>query len=145
MQLVDAHLRSEPRAALASLNGVPETILALLECTHACLACADACTSEPARIPMWRCLRLSLDCAAICGATTSVLSRTVEPDWRVVGAQLQTCIIACDATADACDDHSLDHAHCRIAAETCRTTARVCSRLMSTIPTPPATPPSEYP
>jgi hypothetical protein len=135
MQLIEPTTRNQSEnAAIATLHGVPETILALLECQQACLACADLCTTEVHGAQMRRTIRLSLDCAAICQATTSILSRSVEPDWRVLGAQLQTCIIACEACADECELHALDHTHCRLCAEATRTCERICTGLMAAVP-----------
>jgi len=135
MQLIDPGPRSEEQTstALASLTAVREAIVALLACMQSTLACADQCAAE--NLPaLRRCIRLNLDCAAICTATTAVLSRSHDPDWRVIGAQLQTCIIACDAAAEECEHHTLEHTSCRVTADVCRTSERTCAWLVASVP-----------
>jgi hypothetical protein len=136
MNHVESMLQAHPnRTNMAPIPGLPAAIVAILDCAQACTTCADACIAEDKTRMLMRCIRVDMDCAAICAATAAMLSRVNEPDWRIIRAQLQACITACAACAEECEKHARDHAHCRVCAETCRTCERACTQAMSKVPT----------
>ena len=51
------------------------TVDALIACSQACTACADACLSEQNVADLAKCIRGNLDCADVCSTTARVLSR----------------------------------------------------------------------
>ncbi|WP_429253661.1 four-helix bundle copper-binding protein [Paraburkholderia sp. GAS333] len=69
---------------------------------------------------MERCIRVDLDCAAICRLTSTALSRSspFTPEFRDLCARL------CDACADECSRHSAQH--CQVCGEACRACAEAC-------------------
>jgi hypothetical protein len=75
-------------------------------CVETCTACADACLSERDVSDLVGCIRLNLDCAAVCSATGSIMSRSNKAGHRqLLEAQLANCVAFCRACADACDAH----------------------------------------
>jgi hypothetical protein len=99
-------------------------------CIEACYACADACDhcavmclSETNVHEMARCIRLDLDCAAICRATAGCLARASE----LASAMCQLCAEVCDACGMECASH--DAAHCQDSAQTCYRCAAECRRI----------------
>lgn len=93
---------------------------ACLKCLAACKHCASACLREPDMHHMKDCIRLDLECAALCEATVSVLS--VNGRQAVQIAEL--CADICDQCSAECDRH--DHDHCKACAEACRICAEKC-------------------
>ncbi len=62
-------------------------------------ACADACLAEKDMERLITCIRLNQDCAAVCSATASIMSRANKIGHRqLLEAQLTTCIAFCRAT-----------------------------------------------
>lgn len=108
-------------------------IRAAAECTHACIACADACLSEDDPAPLRRCVRIDLDCADITAATGRLLARPGEQDRELLRAQLEACATACRTCADECDQHAERMEHCRICAESCRACAEACDTMMEAL------------
>ncbi len=129
--ILDAHPH---HAQMASTPGFAAAITACLDCVQVCNTCADACIAENKATTLQRCIRLDLDCAAICNATATLLSRAYEPDARVLRAQLQACLAACVACAEECERHSRNMEHCRICAEVCRICERACQQVMGRLP-----------
>jgi hypothetical protein len=103
-----------------------ECLRACRECATTCTICADACMVDHQPRLRERCIRLNLDCAAICEATAEILARATAPVWTVLEAQLEACIAACAACAAECDHHSTKLEHCGICAEACREGERAC-------------------
>lgn len=131
--MFDAHPR---RASMNAFGDLAQLVQATMACAQVCTTCADACVGEAQPQTLVRCIRLNLDCAAICAVTTGMLSRMNEPDWRLVGAQLQACLTACEVCAEECEKHAKMHAHCRICAETCRNCASACRSAMAKVRQP---------
>ncbi|MGW4054328.1 four-helix bundle copper-binding protein [Streptomyces sp. NPDC004779] len=88
-----------------------------LACTQTCTSCADACLAEEGVKGLVRCVKLDLDCADICRATASLLSRAVAGDDRVARDLLRGCADICAACADMCAGHAEEYVHCLICAE----------------------------
>lgn len=130
MNSIEPMLATHPRSGAMDRAALVECLKACHDCAAACTMCADACLAED-QVPMLRrCIRLNLDCAAICETTAAVLSRQTEPDPAVLRAQLQACIEACRVCGDECASHAQHHEHCRVCAESCRRCAAACEAVL---------------
>jgi hypothetical protein len=95
--------------------------------------CADMCVGEEDVAPLLRCVRVDLDCAAVCTATVSVVSRRTEPDPIVTRTVVAACAELCGTCAEECERHAAHHAHCRVNAATCRRCEQACQALLGGI------------
>ncbi|MCP9958119.1 MULTISPECIES: four-helix bundle copper-binding protein [Streptomyces] len=103
-------------------------------CAQACGACADACLSEPGHLDaLATCIRTNMDCADVCQATGSVLSRHTGYDANLTRAVLRACAVACATCAEECGRHASSHDHCRVCAEACRRCEQACAGLLDTL------------
>jgi uncharacterized membrane protein len=132
---VERMLRTHPEPAFAPADPLTACIYACVECAQACTACADACIAEHDRA-LARCIRIALDCADLCHATSRVLSRQLAPDLSVVSMTLQLCATVCDACAYEGRRHAAMHAHCDVCAAACRRCTDACRDLLATTATP---------
>jgi hypothetical protein len=126
-------LATHPGSADIDTDLFGRTIEALAECAVTCAQCADACLAEDEPAAMARCIRLDLDCADICTATSRVLSRQTEFDADVARPLLEACIAACLACGDECAAHAEHMAHCKVCSETCRGCATACRELLGAL------------
>lgn len=131
MNRLDLILKSHPGHAETQHPGWLACLEACLSCAQVCRSCADACVAEAKGDMLTPCIRRNMDCAAICDATAQVLSRTSQPDWRVVTALLQACAAACGSCATECERHAQMMEHCRVCAEACRECEQACAALGS--------------
>jgi len=106
---------------------------ALIACSEACTACADACLSEEMVAELTKCIRTDLDCADICATTARVLSRHTGYDANISRSLLEACATACKACGDECQQHADMHEHCRICADACRACEAACRDLLATM------------
>lgn len=97
-------------------------ISALAECAAACNYCAVSCLQEENIKMMVPCIRLDLDCAAICKAALDYLSR----DSRYAGEILQQCAKICRDCGEECNKHEAEH--CKKCAEACFKCAEACEQ-----------------
>jgi hypothetical protein len=104
---------------------------ALITCSEACTACADACLSEDMVADLTKCIRTDLDCADICATTARVLSRHTGYDANISRSLLEACATACQACGDECARHADMHEHCRICADACRVCEQACRDLLT--------------
>jgi hypothetical protein len=81
-----------------------------------------------------RCIALNLDCADICGATATVMTRQFEANRAVLRAQLESCAVVCEACAAECEKHGKMHAHCAACADACTRCAEACRALLGSLP-----------
>jgi hypothetical protein len=95
--------------------------------------CTDACLGEGDLADLVRCVRLNLDCADLCLATASILSRPTMTDAGVLLAALDACRESCRVCAEECERHAEHHAHCQACAEACRRCESACQRLRSAL------------
>ncbi|WP_341359159.1 four-helix bundle copper-binding protein [Georgenia sp. M64] len=109
------------------------TVDALVACSQACTACADACLSEDMVAELRTCIRTNLDCADICATTARVLSRHTGYDANITRTQLQACAQACRSCEDQCNLHADMHEHCKVCADACRTCEQACTELLAAI------------
>ena len=127
-------LMAHPRKLTVDPATLAACIEACFDCAQACLACSDACLGEAEPASLVRCIRLTLDCDDVCDVTGRLLSRQTEPDWAVLRAQVQSCLLACHACAIECERHGEYHEHCRLCAAACRRCEDACARLLSALP-----------
>jgi hypothetical protein len=133
--VVRAVLRSHP-VKPAHPDAISRCIDACFNCVESCTGCADACLSEKNIEQLVACVRVNLDCAAVCAATGAILSRANKAGNRqLLEAQLTTCIAFSRACATECSRHT-DHKHCLICAEACRTCAETCDEMLSALRMP---------
>lgn len=106
-------------------------------CVESCTACADACLSESDVDRLIACIRLNLDCAAVCTATGAIVARANKAGHRqLLEAQLTTCIAFCRACARECESHADMHKHCRVCADACMACADACDQMLQTLRMP---------
>ncbi len=100
-------------------------------CAQACTACADACLYEDGVDNLRDCIRTNLDCADLCLATGSILTRHVGGDERSRKALIQACASLCRTCGEECRKHAAMHEHCRICAESCAACERACNEALA--------------
>lgn len=132
MQL-EAMLNSHPNKPTQHLNAIVACIQTCYECAQLCTLCADACIAEPHVEKLRRCIRLNLDCAAICEATGQVAAEQTETVVEIVRKQLESCALACDFCADECERHAAMHQHCQLCAHACRRCKIACNDLLAVL------------
>jgi hypothetical protein len=131
MQAVERMLSNSPNRSVIESKTLVECIDACGACVLACASCADACDGERDHLQeLRRCVRLNLDCAAICFATASVLSRQLLPDENVFRVQAEACEVVCATCAAECERYAEMHEHCRVCAEACRRCEVQCRRVV---------------
>ncbi len=98
-------------------------IEACLACASTCNFCASSCTREENVKMMAKCIRLDMECAAICYATAQLLSLGSDKAKAIT----RLCAEICLECADECDKHN--HDHCKKCAEACRKCAEECQKV----------------
>ena len=93
------------------------------ECADACDHCASACLDEKNVTAMARCIKLDMDCAAICRLAVSYMARGSEFAREIC----KLCAQVCDECAEECSRHKMDH--CQACADACRRCAEECRRM----------------
>ena len=125
-------LNSHPSPA-AHVGKLAACVDACRACLVTCTSCADACIGGDDPKAMAECIRTDLDCADICAATISVLTRQTKPNTSILKAQVQAMVAACKACGDSCLSHADMHEHCKLCGETCRDCERTCNDLLSSL------------
>ena len=92
-------LETYPQSINLDREQLAVAIDALIDCSEACTACADACLSESMVAELTKCIRTNLDCADICATTARVLSRHTGYDANISRTLLEACAMACRACA----------------------------------------------
>ncbi len=95
---------------------------ALDKCAAECNHCAIACLDEQDTKMLSRCIKLDLDCAAICKLTAEFIARSSEHAQHL----REECAEICTACAEECEKHAQHMEHCKRCAEACRACAEVC-------------------
>jgi hypothetical protein len=126
-------LETYPRSINFDRRELASAINALIMCSQACTACADACLSEESVSELTKCIRTNLDCADICATTSAVLSRHTDYDANISRSLLEACATACLACASECAMHADLYEHCRICADACTQCEVACRQLLSTM------------
>jgi hypothetical protein len=128
--------RSHPERP-AHAESISRSIDACFNVVETCTACADACLAERDIEHLVSCVRLNLDCAAVCSATGSILSRANKAGHRqLLEALLANCIAFCRACASECDRHADSHRHCQVCAQACTACAEACNEMLSAMRMP---------
>jgi hypothetical protein len=123
-------LETYPQSINLDREQLAVAIDALIDCSEACTACADACLSESMVAELTKCIRTNLDCADICATTARVLSRHTGYDANISRTLLEACAMACRACAEECAMHADMHEHCRVCAQACRECENACRDLL---------------
>ncbi|KTT17996.1 four-helix bundle copper-binding protein [Pseudacidovorax intermedius] len=89
-------------------------------CAVACNHCAASCLREPDPGAMAGCIRLDMDCAAVCQLAAAAMARGSEH----AAAICTLCARICEACAAECAQHDMDH--CQACAQACRDCAQAC-------------------
>jgi len=127
--MIDAH----PNRSMLDREKLAECIAACFECGQTSTACADACLGEDMVAELAMCIRTDLDCADICAATGTILTRQTGTNTTMVSAVLRACQTACGVCAEECEHHAQMHEHCRICAEACRRCETACAGLLASL------------
>lgn len=80
-------------------------------------------------LTLTRGIRLSRDCAALCGELARVLGQC--DDERQMRMHVAECACACATSGADCRNNARRHACCRIAADACLACAEACRALLS--------------
>jgi hypothetical protein len=95
-------------------------------CADACDHCAAACLQENDVKMMAECIRLDIDCAAICRLAAGYMAR-----GSAFGRDLcSNCADVCEACGAECERHPQQH--CQECAQACRRCAEECCRMAGT-------------
>ena len=78
-----------------------------------------------------KCIRTDMDCADVCNAIASVLSRHTGYDANITRAVLHACATVCKACGDECASHADMQEHCRVCADACRRCEQACNDLLA--------------
>jgi hypothetical protein len=130
MTILKSMLLAHPRPPGDHLDTLADAAEALARCEQICVVCADACLAEESVDKLRLCIQLSLECAEICGATARLVLRHSAAPASALPAQLDVCLMACQACADHCELHGTDLGHCAICADTCRECQEKCNAVL---------------
>ena len=98
-------------------------IEACLRCAAICNHCASSCTREADVQMMAKCIRLDMECAAVCYAAGQLLSLGSSHAHEIC----RICAATCLECAEECANH--DEPHCQLCAATCRACAEECNKM----------------
>lgn len=133
---VRALFRSHPEKP-PHAEAMSRCIDACFGCVETCTTCADACLSERDIENLRACIRLNLDCAAVCNATGNIMARSNKAGHRqLLEALLANCIAFCRACAASCAQHAGMHRHCQVCAEACTLCAEACTDMLDALRMP---------
>jgi len=107
-----------------------EALQAAADCAQVCSICADACLNEPTVLNLTRCITINLNCATICDATATLLSRQSTDTASLLAAQVRACMEACRLCSEECERHATMMEHCRVCAAECRHCEKACRSLL---------------
>lgn len=127
--LVQVH----PAAPSQNLDVISACVKACYACSESCTLCADACLGEKEIEMLRRCIRLNLDCAAICEVTGQLVARQTEAVTEVLRKQVESCITACRVCREECQQHANEHGHCRLCAQSCQACEKACIDLLGVL------------
>ena len=103
------------------------------DCARACTHCAVACLAESDGRQLVQCIRLDLDCADLCLATSALGARRTGTNRDILRGMLEICGDGCRLCAEECERHAARHEHCRVCADACRRCERACRDAASSI------------
>jgi hypothetical protein len=123
-------LESHPKKQTNIVNELHEKVIEIAGCAIICNICADACLGEQNVQNLAECIRLNLDCAAVCNSTAAIISRQTNSSTDLIKAQLQACKTACKTCGDECQKHAQAHEHCKICSDVCHKCMQTCDQLI---------------
>ena len=96
---------------------------ACLRCASICDHCAHACTLEDNVNMMATCIRLDMECSAICYAAARLMSMHSTKSGNIC----RLCADICAACARECERHDTDH--CKECASACLYCEQECRKM----------------
>lgn len=108
-----------------SLQMHQDIIRALEHCASVCDYCAAACLEEDQVAKLTACIRLDIQCAAVCRLQALLLVHDSQYSRDIT----RTCIRLCRSCAEECSQH--EHEHCQQCAQACHTCAQACEALVN--------------
>ncbi|MEU2788102.1 hypothetical protein [Streptomyces sp. NPDC007100] len=102
---------------------------ALADCERAVLACATGMLAADDADRLREAVRADLDCHDVTGTTLRLLLRDGGGESRLLGAQLDACVIACERSNDLCRGHAGHHEHCRLCTQATIRAIDACHRV----------------
>lgn len=103
-----------------------DCIDACQECAYVCSQCVVSCLQENEVADLTRCIKLNLECAAICRNASEVMSLDSNFSERFC----DVCADACNACAEECEKYAEKIGQCRECADVCRECAEVCTSMV---------------
>ncbi len=98
-------------------------------CAVIATSCADACSAED--MDMRQCIRVCVDTADACEATSRMAVRRTGNNDAGLRAMLRAVIDIAAICADECDKYA--HEHCKRCAQMCRECVQDCRRALATL------------
>ena len=126
-------LATHPRPSEVDREVLARCIAECYDSARSCTICVDANLAEEDVAEMRRCIRLCLDCADVCIATGSMVSRQTEYEAEPARAAVESCRQSCSTCAEECERHAQHHEHCRLCAESCRRCEAACAAVLNAI------------
>lgn len=100
---------------------IKNCVEACIACATSCNHCAVSCLEEENVKNLTKCIKLDLECAAMCKAVAELLN--IEGAYSKELCQL--CVAICNACAEECEKHAkMGMEHCEECAEACRACAK---------------------
>ena len=100
------------------------------KCIDACLKCAatcnhytSSCLTEQDVKMMAKCIRLDMECSALCYAAAQLMSLGSDHAKAIC----KLCAEACKACAEACGKH--ENEHCKECVDACNKCAEECAKM----------------
>lgn len=96
------------------------------KCIQACLKCFTLCLNAPDVAERKNCIITLLECAKICGMSSSLMSMNSEFAME----QCKICATVCDKCYEECS--TFEDEHCQACAIECQTCANECRNMSNT-------------
>lgn len=125
-----ASMTAQPWMSSEALAG---TVDALQSVEEVVTACAMGMLAEEEAPELRVAVSRDLDCADVVEATRRVLTRGSGPDSRLLRAQLEACVIACERSFEECSRHAEHHTHCRLCSQATRRCADACRQALGSL------------
>ncbi|MDE2410945.1 MAG: four-helix bundle copper-binding protein [Sphingomonadales bacterium] len=131
---IEAMIAEHPQVKDDYNQALGRAVKTSMNCAAICNSCADACLAEflgPEPMDMSQCIRLNLDCADICLATSRIATRRTGHDVQLIRTMLKACIAACQRCGAECGRHEM--AHCQRCALMCNECVEDCLYAISSL------------
>jgi hypothetical protein len=111
-------------------ENIKSCINACDNCAVECTDCATECLKEQNIQMLAKCIKLDVECAAICRSASEVLSMNSVYAKDIC----HICADVCNKCAVECEKHAAHGMeHCRRCAEACRSCAEVCLSMVESV------------